>query len=199
MHRHCRRAARQILDDVDMSWGQQVAVMFLIACALALDVPEVLRELEQLRGVLPNVQLSCETWGYLNHEDQDCICCSSDRTGAYIHKLSVSMPSMDLVSAGLSHVPEGRLSDDPSDGEAMHSVTMRPGSVPYVSQRAGAYGRLLLAKYVRWQTGLASDTPGSPVRLCPRPAGCRPDRPVSTSTHNHLFLLVFVAFPKLLL
>ena len=30
----------------------------------------------------------------------------------------------------------------------------RPGSVPFVSDRSGAYGRLLLAVYVRWQTGL---------------------------------------------
>ena len=30
----------------------------------------------------------------------------------------------------------------------------QPGSVPFVSDRPGAYGRLLLAVYVRWQTGL---------------------------------------------
>ena len=35
----------------------------------------------------------------------------------------------------------------------------RPGSVPFVSHQPGAYGRLLLAVYVRWKTGLlvASD------------------------------------------
>ena len=30
----------------------------------------------------------------------------------------------------------------------------RPGLVPFVSYRPGAYGRLLLAVYVRWRTGL---------------------------------------------
>ena len=30
----------------------------------------------------------------------------------------------------------------------------RPGSVPFVSDRPGAYGRLLMAVYMRWQTGL---------------------------------------------
>ena len=40
-----RRAARQILDDVDIPWGHQVAVMFQIVCALALEVPVVLLEL----------------------------------------------------------------------------------------------------------------------------------------------------------
>ena len=71
--------------------------MLQIVCALALDMPEVLRELEQLHGVPPNVQLSCEPWRHMNHEDQDYICRLSDRTGAYIHELSVTVPSWDLV------------------------------------------------------------------------------------------------------
>ena len=69
--------------------------MFQIVCALALDVPEVLQELELLRGIPPNVQLSCELWGHLNHADIDCVCLSSDRTGAYIHELSVASSSPD--------------------------------------------------------------------------------------------------------
>ena len=43
---------------------QQVAVMFQIVCALALDVPEVLHELGRLKGVPPNFQLSCEPCPY---------------------------------------------------------------------------------------------------------------------------------------
>ena len=37
--------------------------------------------------------------------------------------------------------------------------TGHPGSVPFLSHRPGAYGRLLLAVYVQWKTGLlvASD------------------------------------------
>ena len=76
-------AARKILDNVDIPWNQQVAVMFQITCALALDVPEVLHELERLQGVPPNVQLSCEPWGHMNHKGVDCGCLSSYRTGAY--------------------------------------------------------------------------------------------------------------------
>ena len=30
----------------------------------------------------------------------------------------------------------------------------RAGSIPFVSDKPGAYGRLLLAVYVRWKTGL---------------------------------------------
>ena len=33
-------------------------------------------------------------------------------------------------------------------------VLGRPGSVPFVSDRSGAYGRLLLAAYVRWKSGV---------------------------------------------
>ena len=50
---HSRRAAGQFLDNVDIPWDQQVAVMFKIVCVLALDVQEVLHGLEQLQGVPP--------------------------------------------------------------------------------------------------------------------------------------------------
>ena len=45
--------ARQILENVDIPWSQQVSVMFQIVCAFALDELEVLQELELLRGVPP--------------------------------------------------------------------------------------------------------------------------------------------------
>ena len=90
---------------------------------------------ELLRSVPPNVQLSCEPWGHLNHADIDCVCLSSDRMGVYVHKLAPEAPSI---------------------GRDLPALTRRPGSVPwtFISHRAGAYGRLLLATYVRWQTGL---------------------------------------------
>ena len=56
--------------------------MFQIICALASDVPEVVHELGQLKGVPPNVKLSCEPWSHMNHKDVDCGCLSSDRMGA---------------------------------------------------------------------------------------------------------------------
>ena len=33
-------------------------------------------------------------------------------------------------------------------------ILKRPTSVPFVSDRPGAYGRLLLAVYVRWESGV---------------------------------------------
>ena len=77
-----RKAARQILDDVDILWGHQVAAMFQIVCTLALEVHSVLLELGQLKGVSPNATLACEPWGHINHDDGGCECLSSDWTGA---------------------------------------------------------------------------------------------------------------------
>ena len=70
-----------------------------------------------------NVQLSCEQWGYLNHADIVCVCLSSHRRGAYVHKLSVASYSPDsslvpllppvAAPANISNMPVGPA---PSDG-----------------------------------------------------------------------------------
>ena len=62
-----RRAEGRILEDTDISPGHQVAVMFQIVSAVALEVPAFLQNIENLRGVSPDVQLSCEPWGHLDH------------------------------------------------------------------------------------------------------------------------------------
>ena len=93
-----RRAAWQILDDVDIPWGHQMAAMFQIVCALALEVSAVLLELGQLKGVSPNVTLACEPWRRMNHDDGGGECLSSDRTGAYVHEIVLVTSSRDLIS-----------------------------------------------------------------------------------------------------
>ena len=45
-----RRAAGWISEDIGLPWGHQVAVMFQIVCALALEVPSVLLDIESLHG-----------------------------------------------------------------------------------------------------------------------------------------------------
>ena len=52
-----RKEAGRILENVDLPWGHQVAIMFHIVCALALEVPSVLLDLERLHGLL--LMLSC--------------------------------------------------------------------------------------------------------------------------------------------
>ena len=61
-----RRAEGRILEDTDVPWGHQVAVMFQIVSALALEVPAFLQNNENLQGVPPDVQLSCEPWGHVD-------------------------------------------------------------------------------------------------------------------------------------
>ena len=151
----------------------------LIFIGVNRSVPEALQELELLRGVPPNIQLSCEPWDNLNHADIDCVCLSSDRTGTYVHKLTVASSSPDssfiplqpqtVAPVDMSDIPEGLAPDGlapadpaqeglgpegPSIGRDLPTWTRRPGSVPFVSNQAGVYGRLLLTTYVRWQAGL---------------------------------------------
>ena len=92
-----RRAAEQILEDIGIPWGHQVAVMFQIVCALALEVPSVLRDIESLHGVSPNVTMSCEPWGHTDHYGEDCECLSSESTGAYVHDLSLATKAASPV------------------------------------------------------------------------------------------------------
>ena len=64
---HSRRAAERILENIVLPWGHQVAVMLQIVCALALEVPSVLLDIESLHGLSPNVILSCEPCGHMDH------------------------------------------------------------------------------------------------------------------------------------
>ena len=148
-----RKVEGRFLEDTDVAWGHQVAVMFQIVSALALEVPAFLQKIENLWGVSPDVHLSCEPWGLVDHSGGDWECLSSDRTGVYVHGLSL-MPKEYLYVSELedASVPTG------GSGVWISHVSGitagRPGSVPFMSHRPGAYGRLLLAVYVRWKTGM---------------------------------------------
>ena len=85
-----RKVEGRFVSGSDIPWGQQVAVMFQIVSTVALELPSFLAELENLRGISPNVHLHCELWGHINHKDINCGCQSSDRTAAYVHDLTVN-------------------------------------------------------------------------------------------------------------
>ena len=80
-----RKAEKCFLTDVNISWGQQVAVMFQIVSTLMEEVPDFALRMEELRGEQPRIQLLNNPWG------EECIvkcdCLVSDRTGAYVHCL----------------------------------------------------------------------------------------------------------------
>ena len=69
--------------------------MFEIVCALVLEVPSVLLDLESLHGLSPNVILACESWGHMDHGGGGCECLSSDSTGVYVHDLSLASCGRD--------------------------------------------------------------------------------------------------------
>ena len=135
--------------------------------ALVSEVPSVRLDLESLHGLSPNVIVTCERWGHLDHDGEDCACLSSDITEAYVHDLSIASyerdPSPIIEEAQAAEVRGENCGvrgvDISRDCGSAASGTGRPGSVPFVSHRPRAYGRLILAVYVRWRTGLlvASD------------------------------------------
>ena len=85
-----RKAEGRFLSGSYIPWCQQVAVMFQIVSTMALELPSFLEDLENLRGISPNVHLDYEPWGHMNHEDINCGCQSSDRTAAYVHDLTIN-------------------------------------------------------------------------------------------------------------
>ena len=149
-----RKAETCFLKEVNISWGQQVTVMFQIVSTLMEEVPAFALRMREQQGESPNVQLKDNPWGHVEHCDANCTCLESDRTGAYVHCL------LSLPGTSVSTSPN----DDEVSVEVENGFTFsndcgylgvgRPGSIPFVSEKPGAYGRLLLAVYVRWRTGL---------------------------------------------
>ena len=149
-----RKAEKCFLTDVNISWGQQVAVMFQIVSTLMEEVPDFALKMQELRGEHPRIQLLDDPWGHVEKCVAECDCLVSDRTGAFVHCLIPKLAQTSLTP-----------SDNIDDSEEMAAgFTFRDdcgylgvghaGSIPFVSERPGAYGRLLLAVYVRWKTGL---------------------------------------------
>ena len=76
--------------------------------------------------------------------------------GAYVYGLSVNPFPRDVILPLLDRSSEETCVEDSRDLLSIQTPLGRPGSVTYVSPRAGAYGRLLLATYERRQTSTLS-------------------------------------------
>ena len=149
-----RKAERCFMINADIPWGQQVAVMFQIVSTLMADAPGFALVMMELRGMQPHIQLMDDTWGHDGKCVKACDCLLPDRAEAFVHCL---IPPL---------LPSGPIPDTGSIDSTMESAGFtfrddcgylgvgRPGSIPFVSERPGAYGRLLLAVYVRWMSGL---------------------------------------------
>ena len=82
-----KKVKRSFLDDVSLTLGQQVEVMFQIVCALALDVPAAAGRITDVHGVSPDMLLS---YGHADHAGVACGCRSSDRTRVYVHAVATA-------------------------------------------------------------------------------------------------------------
>ena len=123
--------------------------MFQILSTIMVEVPAFATLMRELQGESPNIQLYSEPWGHVAHSDTDCTSLSSDRTASYVHGL-LPMPWEDESTSK----KDDKTIMETEDNTAVNNDCGRPGSVPFVSHRPGAYGHLLLAVYVRWKTGL---------------------------------------------
>ena len=106
-----RKAETCFLKDVNISWGQQVTVMFQIVSTLMEEVPAFALRMRELRGEQPKVQLMDNPWGHVEDHVAKCNCLDTDRTGAYIHCL----------------IPRTGLSDSTPLNDADVSVEIEPG------------------------------------------------------------------------
>ena len=73
-----RKAEKCFLTDVNISWGQQVAVMFQIISTLMVEVPDFASEIRRLQGLQPRFKLWNSPWGHGEQCVAKCDCLMSD-------------------------------------------------------------------------------------------------------------------------
>ena len=149
-----RKAENCFLKDVNISWGQQVTVMFQIVSTLMEEVPAFALRMREPRGEQPKVELIDNPWGHVEHCVAKCNCLDSDRTGTYVHCLLPRTGKSDSPSLNDAEVSVEIENGFTFNNDCGYLGVGRAGSIPFVSEKPGAYGRLLLAVYVRWKTGL---------------------------------------------
>ena len=87
---------------------------------------------------------------------RECPCRSSDCTGAYVHAMLSDHPPAFLPqdpTDGGSVLLDERIPGESGELVGAEVTSVQPGSVPFVSHRVRAFGRLLLATYERMMTG----------------------------------------------
>ena len=109
---------------------------------------------DALTGRTTNVQLVDNPWGHVENCVAPCNCLDSDRTDAYVHCLIPRTGLADSTPRDDFDVSEEGGAGFTFNNDCGYLGVGRAGSIPFVSEKPGAYGRLLLAVYVRWKTGL---------------------------------------------
>ena len=149
-----RKAERCFLINANIPWGQQVMVMFQIVSTLMAEVPEFELVMRELQGIQPHIQLADDIWGHDGKCGEACACLLTDRTEAFVHCLIPPLVSSTLIPNSGSIDGDMVAAGFTFRDDCGYLGVGRPGSIPFVSMRPGAYGRLLLAVYIRWKLGL---------------------------------------------
>ena len=131
-----------------------MAVMFQIVSTLMQEVPDFALKMQELRGEQPRMQLLDDPWGHVEKCVAECDCLVSDRTGAFVHCLIPKLAQTSLTPRDNNGDSEEMAAGFTFRDDCGYLGVGHAGSIPFVSERPGAYGRLLLAVYVRWKTGL---------------------------------------------
>ena len=149
-----RKAEKCFLTNGNISWEQQVAVMFQIVSTLMEEVPVFALRMMELRGEHPNMQLANNPWGHDENCGEECDCLMSDRTEAFVHCLIPRLDHTSLTPGDGTDDSEKMSAGFTFRDDCGYLGVGRARSIPFVSERPGAYGRLLLAVYVQWKSGL---------------------------------------------
>ena len=122
------------LKDVNITWGQQVTVMFQIVSTLMEEVPAFALRMRELQGESPNIQLKDNPWGHVEHCDANCTCLESDRTGAYVHCLLPLPGTLDSTPPNDNEVNVEVENGFTFNDDCGYLGIGRPGSIPFVSE-----------------------------------------------------------------
>ena len=126
-----------------------MAVMFQIVSTLMEEVPDFALRMMELRGEQPHMQFVNDPLGHVEKCVEECDCLVSDRTGAFVHCLIPKLAQTSLTPRDNTDDSEEMSAGFTFRDDCGYLGVGRAGSIPFVSERPGAYGRLLLAVYVR--------------------------------------------------
>ena len=130
-----RKAETCFLKDANITWGQQVTVMFQIVSTLMEEVPAFALRMRKLQGEAPNMELKDNPWGHVEHCEANCTCLESDRTGAYVHCLLPWPGTLNSIPANDNEVSVEVENGFTFNDECGYLGIGRPGSIPFVSEK----------------------------------------------------------------
>ena len=138
-----RKTETCFLMDVNISWGQQVTVMFQIVSTLMEEVPAFALRMRELRREQPKVQLIENPWGHVEDCVATCNCLDSDQTGAYVHCLNSRTGLSDSTPRDDADVSGEVGAGFTFNNDCGYLGVGRAGSIPFVSEGGTIHERTI--------------------------------------------------------